>query len=67
MFNLFMLIGCWIVYGIMKAHEKPSLPESFRRNQLSLITLTGNLSCWIGVIIVTHSTMVAHFLTITNS
>ena len=25
MFNLFMLIGCWIVYGIMKAHEKAEL------------------------------------------
>ena len=28
MFDLFMLIGCWIVYGIMKAHEKAELAET---------------------------------------
>jgi len=25
MFDLFMLIGCWIIYGIVKAHEKAEL------------------------------------------
>ena len=27
MFDLFMLIGCWIVYGIVKAHEKTELTK----------------------------------------
>lgn len=25
MFDLFMLIGCWIIYGIVKVHEKAEL------------------------------------------
>ena len=66
MFNLFMLIGCWIVYGIMKAHEKAELARKLPPKPTKPYTLTGNLSCWIGVIIVKHSTTALHFLTIIN-